>query len=91
MLTSIQGPGEVLLRLNCTGLCMSDVHYMLNDLPLAKQMQDHGVYSPGHEGAGVVVKLGPGVKGWKVGDRGGVKPMVVPKPFKANRRSRYPY
>ncbi len=69
------GPTELLLRLNCTGLCMSDVHYMLNDLPLPKQMQDFGVYSPGHEGAGVVVKVGSQVRGWNVGDRAGVKPM----------------
>jgi alcohol dehydrogenase, propanol-preferring len=74
-LTHIPGPNELLLKLNCTGLCMSDVHYMLNDLPLPKQMQDYGVYSPGHEGAGVVVKVGSNVTGWKVGDRGGVKPM----------------
>jgi propanol-preferring alcohol dehydrogenase len=64
---------------------MSDVHYMLNDLPMPKQMQDHGVYSPGHEGAGVVVKVGEGVKGWKVGDRGGVKPMVTLHPVKVSR------
>lgn len=29
----------------------------------------------GHEGAGVVVKVGSNVQGWKVGDRGGVKPL----------------
>jgi threonine dehydrogenase-like Zn-dependent dehydrogenase len=27
------------------------------------------------EGAGVVVKVGPSVQGWKVGDRAGVKPV----------------
>ncbi|KAK3054243.1 hypothetical protein LTR09_004511 [Extremus antarcticus] len=69
------GPNELLLRLNCTGLCMSDVHYMLNDLPFPKQMQEFGVYSPGHEGAGVVVAIGSQVSGWKLGDRAGVKPM----------------
>jgi alcohol dehydrogenase, propanol-preferring len=74
-LSLVTGPTELLLRLNCTGLCMSDVHYMLNDLPFPKQMQDFGVFSPGHEGAGVVVKVGEHVKGWKVGDRAGVKPM----------------
>lgn len=74
-LTFHLGPTELLLRLNCTGLCMSDVHYMLNDLPLPKQMQEFGVFSPGHEGAGVVVKVGTQVRGWKVGDRAGVKPM----------------
>jgi propanol-preferring alcohol dehydrogenase len=38
-------------------------------------MRQHGVRSPGHEGAGVVVKLGSNVTNWKIGDRGGVKPM----------------
>lgn len=47
---------------------------MMNDLALPK-MSDAGVRSPGHEGAGVVVKIGENVKNWKVGDRGGVKPL----------------
>lgn len=54
---------------------MSDVHYMMNDLGVLPSMEKFGVRSPGHEGAGVVVKLGPNVAGWKVGDRAGVKPM----------------
>jgi D-arabinose 1-dehydrogenase-like Zn-dependent alcohol dehydrogenase len=51
------GPTELLLKLNCTGLCMSDVHYMLNDLPIPKQMQDYGVFSPGHEGIDPCLRL----------------------------------
>ena len=39
------------------------------------RMGDFNIRSPGHEGAGVVVKIGANVKNWKVGDRGGVKPM----------------
>lgn len=46
---------------------------MLEDLPLPR-MRDYGVRSPGHEGAGVVVKVGVLVKNWKLGDRAGVKP-----------------
>lgn len=68
------GPDELLLRLNATGLCFSDVHYMLENLPMPK-MSDFGVRSPGHEGAGVVVAMGENVKNWKIGDRGEVKPM----------------
>lgn len=37
-------------------------------------MGDYGVRSPGHEGAGVVVKIGSLVKTWKIGDRAGIKP-----------------
>lgn len=46
---------------------------MLNDLPIPK-MSEFGVRSPGHEGAGVVVKLGSNVTNWRVGDRAGIKP-----------------
>ncbi|KAK3720880.1 hypothetical protein LTR37_003543 [Vermiconidia calcicola] len=67
------GPNDLLIRLNCTGLCMSDVHYMLKDLPMRFFMDECGVRSPGHEGAGVVVKVGDSVKDWKVGDRAGIK------------------
>jgi len=64
----------VLLKLNATGLCMSDVHFMMNDWAVPP-MSTFGVTCPGHEGAGVVVKVGANVKNWKVGDRGGVKPL----------------
>lgn len=67
-------PDEVLLRLNATGLCMSDVHFMLGDWGLPP-MSTFGVQCAGHEGAGVVVAVGDAVKDWKVGDRGGVKPL----------------
>ncbi|KAL6357638.1 hypothetical protein LRP88_07811 [Fusarium phalaenopsidis] len=67
------GPDEILIRLNATGICYSDIHYMLEDLPLPR-MRDYGVRSPGHEGAGVVIKVGVIVKNWKLGDRAGVKP-----------------
>jgi propanol-preferring alcohol dehydrogenase len=68
------GPNEILLRLNATGICYSDLHYMLEDLPMPR-MSTYNVRSPGHEGAGVVVAIGSNVTNWKVGDRGGVKPM----------------
>jgi propanol-preferring alcohol dehydrogenase len=69
----VPGPNDVLIKLNATGICYSDIHYMLNDLPVPK-MSDFGVRSPGHEGAGVIVKLGSNVTNWKVGDRAGIKP-----------------
>jgi len=68
------GPDEVLLKLNATGLCMSDIHYMVNDWAVPP-MSEANIKCAGHEGAGVVVKVGANVKGWKVGDRGGVKPI----------------
>ena len=47
---------------------------MLHDIANPK-LSEAGVRSPGHEGAGVVVKLGSNVKNWKIGDRAGVKPV----------------
>lgn len=42
---------------------------------LGLKMSQFGVRSPGHEGAGVIVKVGSNVQDWKVGDRAGIKPM----------------
>lgn len=67
------GPGQLLLKLNVTGLCGSDIHNMCGDLGVKMDM--FGVRSSGHEGAGVVVKVGENVKNWKVGDRAGLKPI----------------
>lgn len=47
---------------------------MLGDVA-APPMSLFNTRCAGHEGAGVVVKLGANVKSWKVGDRAGVKPV----------------
>lgn len=60
------------MRINCTGLCMSDVHLMANDWGFPP-MATMGTKCPGHEGAGVVVATGENVNDWKVGDRAGIK------------------
>ncbi|KAM0426391.1 hypothetical protein ACHAPT_008437 [Fusarium lateritium] len=67
------GPNDVLIKLNCTGICHSDIHFMMGDF--GYKMSSFGVKSPGHEGVGVIVKLGSLVTDWKVGDRVGIKPM----------------
>ncbi|EEU35540.1 uncharacterized protein NECHADRAFT_55526 [Fusarium vanettenii 77-13-4] len=68
------GPGEVLVRLRTSGLCYSDLHYMLNDTA-APRMSSFGVTTAGHEGCGVVVEVGPQVDNFNIGDRAGVKPI----------------
>ncbi|KAL4875244.1 glycosyl hydrolase family 76-domain-containing protein [Aspergillus karnatakaensis] len=68
------GPNDVLIKLNVTGLCQSDIHYMLDDI--GASMSTFGVRSPGHEGAGIVVKLGANVTNFKLGDRAGIKPIM---------------
>lgn len=68
------GPNDVLIKLNATGLCLSDVHFMMNDWALPK-MSELGTQCAGHEGAGVIVKVGENVKRLKVGQRAGHKPI----------------
>jgi propanol-preferring alcohol dehydrogenase len=71
---SISGPEDVLIKLNATGLCMSDVHFMLNDWA-SPPMSNFGTQCAGHEGAGVIVKIGDRVKHLEVGQRAGYKPI----------------
>lgn len=53
---------------------MSDVHFMMHDWA-APAMSTLGVVCAGHEGAGVIVKVGDRVKHLKVGQRAGLKPV----------------
>ncbi len=55
--------GEVLVKLAASGLCHSDEHILTGDMPVPGYP-----YIGGHEGAGVVEKVGPGVESLKVGD-----------------------
>lgn len=56
------GPTDVRIEVKATGVCHSDLHAMLGDLP-------QGVpFVPGHEGAGVVVEVGSAVRNLAVGD-----------------------
>ncbi|MDQ3989109.1 MAG: alcohol dehydrogenase catalytic domain-containing protein, partial [Actinomycetota bacterium] len=68
------GPGEVVVRVRSVGVCGSDTHYY-----------DHGrigrfvVEAPlvlGHEAAGEVTDLGPGVTRLVVGQRVSIEPGV---------------
>lgn len=68
------GSGEVLVRLTHSGVCHSDMGIMENSwrgLPYPTQPGQVG----GHEGVGIVHKLGPGSENGrvKVGDRVGIK------------------
>ena len=58
------GRGEVLIKLVANGVCHTDLHAAQGDWP-AKPTPP---FIPGHEGAGVVAALGPGVTGLKEGD-----------------------
>src|SRR5262245_2787137 len=56
------GHGEVLVRIAAAGLCHSDLSVIDGNRPRPTPMV------LGHEAAGVVEKLGPGVEDLKVGD-----------------------
>ena len=56
------GPGEVLIKYSAAGLCHSDLHLIDNDL--VPRFPIVG----GHEGAGVIEDVGPGVTKVKPGD-----------------------
>jgi S-(hydroxymethyl)glutathione dehydrogenase/alcohol dehydrogenase len=55
-------PGEVLVKVAASGVCHSDLHVMKGDLPMPIPA------ILGHEGAGVVEKVGAGVKTVQPGD-----------------------
>ncbi|KAI0147648.1 alcohol dehydrogenase 1 [Xylariaceae sp. FL1272] len=69
------GPEDVLIKLNATGLCMSDVHFMQNDWRGTPKMSVFNTQCAGHEGAGVIVKIGERVRNLKIGQRAGYKPI----------------
>jgi NDMA-dependent alcohol dehydrogenase len=55
--------GEVLVQFAATGLCHSDDHVATGDVPLGGFP-----FCGGHEGAGIVREVGPGVTSLQVGD-----------------------
>jgi threonine dehydrogenase-like Zn-dependent dehydrogenase len=66
----VPGPGQVLIRVKAAGICGSNLHgYRSGPRPGRT-----GPGNPGHELAGVVAALGPGVTRVKVGDRVGIEP-----------------
>ena len=65
--------GEVLVQLASSGLCHSDEHLVTGDMAFDPEMgRALGIEQfpliGGHEGAGEVVEVGPGVSSLKVGD-----------------------
>jgi propanol-preferring alcohol dehydrogenase len=62
------GPGEILVRLEASGVCHTDLHAARGDWPV----KPHPPFIPGHEGVGRVVELGRGVNGVTAGARVGI-------------------
>ncbi|MEU4216699.1 zinc-dependent alcohol dehydrogenase [Actinoplanes sp. NPDC026623] len=59
------GAGQIRVRIEASGLCHTDIHAARGDWPVKPQPP----FIPGHEGVGIVEKLGPGATGHSVGDR----------------------
>ena len=59
------GPGQVLVRMVTSGVCHTDIHAARGDWPVTPQAP----FTPGHEGIGVVERVGPGAARRRVGDR----------------------
>jgi NDMA-dependent alcohol dehydrogenase len=56
-------PGEIQVKMVASGLCHSDDHLATGDIPMA-----HYPMAGGHEGAGVVMKVGDNTPGFEEGD-----------------------
>jgi len=67
MPTPEPGPGQILVQIKATGICFTDVT-ILNNLYKGRKPVPIPIIL-GHEGAGVIAELGPGVSDQKVGDR----------------------
>ena len=59
------GDGEVLVKVETSGLCHTDIHAAHGDWPVKPSPP----FIPGHEGVGIVERIGRGVKGLTEGDR----------------------
>ena len=62
------GRGEVLVKIIASGVCHTDLHAADGDWPVKPSPP----FIPGHEGAGIVAALGPGVTSFKEGDPVGI-------------------
>jgi alcohol dehydrogenase, propanol-preferring len=59
------GPGQVLVKVETSGLCHTDIHAAHGDWPIKPTPP----FIPGHEGVGLVVRIGAGVRRLHEGDR----------------------
>lgn len=68
------GPNEALIKVQCIGVCGSDIHYYEHG-----RIGRYVVEEPlilGHEVAGTIVEIGSNVSNVKIGDRVAIEPGV---------------
>jgi D-xylulose reductase len=68
----LQSPHDVIVAINYTGICGSDVHYWEEGRIGSFILKDPMVL--GHESAGTIVEVGSAVRSLKVGDRVALEP-----------------
>lgn len=78
------GDGEVCVAVEACGICGTDLHVALEGTIQVSRTP----ITLGHEASGVVVEVGPGVAGWKPGDRVAIFPNVACGTCGACRRGR---
>jgi alcohol dehydrogenase, propanol-preferring len=61
----VAGTGEIVVRIEASGLCHTDIHAAHGDWPVKPTLP----FTPGHEGVGIVEQIGRGVTEVAVGDR----------------------
>ena len=59
------GPNQVLVRIETSGICHTDIHAAHGDWPVKPTLP----FIPGHEGIGLVEAIGPGETGRQIGER----------------------
>lgn len=59
------GPGQVVVQLEASGLCHTDIHAANGDWPVKPTPP----FVPGHEGVGLVTSVGDGVPSARIGER----------------------
>ncbi len=64
------GPGDAVIRITLTTICGTDLHIVRGEYPVKPGLVI------GHEPVGVIEELGPGVSGYKIGERAGLNKVL---------------
>lgn len=78
------GPGEAVIRITLTTICGTDLHIVRGEYPVRPGL------TIGHEPVGVIAEIGPGLKGYAVGDRvlvGAITPCGCCRACQSNQSS----
>lgn len=70
----IVNPGDVKIKMMAVGVCGSDIHYFTQG-GIGSQKVIYP-FTVGHEGAGIVIETGSGVKSVKAGDKVAIEPAM---------------